>query len=77
VSDLTASPPRYAPVRHPGVPRRWGRAAIADALRAWAAETGGQPRRQDWSLDEPANGRGGAPDDQHGPAAVAARAPRR
>jgi hypothetical protein len=53
VSDLTASPPRYAPVRHPGVPRRWGRATIVDALRTWAAETGGPPRRQDWSGEQP------------------------
>ena len=31
---------RYAPVRHPGVPRRWDRPAIVRALHDWVAETG-------------------------------------
>jgi hypothetical protein len=51
-----ASPaPRYVPVRHPGVPRRWNRASILEALRDWVRETGGPPRRQDWCGEQPAN----------------------
>jgi hypothetical protein len=42
-------PVGYRPRTHPGRPRRWDRDAIADALRAWLRETGGPPRRNDWS----------------------------
>ena len=48
MTDVAASPPRYAPARHPGLPRRWGRASILEALRSWVAETGDPPRRHDW-----------------------------
>ena len=54
-ATASASPPRYVPVRHPGLPRRWGRASIVDALRAWVAEAGGPPRRQDWCGERPAS----------------------
>ena len=40
---------RYAPVAHPGIPGRWSDEAILRALRAWTAEVGAPPRRQDWS----------------------------
>ncbi|MDA0172958.1 hypothetical protein OJ998_27905 [Solirubrobacter taibaiensis] len=39
----------YRPLPHPGRPNRWTRATTLDALRAWTAETGRPPRRQDWS----------------------------
>jgi transposase len=45
---LADSPPRYAPLPYPGIPRRWERASILEALRTWLAETGAPPRRQDW-----------------------------
>jgi Homing endonuclease associated repeat len=32
-----------------------GRASIVDALRAWVAEAGGPPRRQDWCGERPAS----------------------
>lgn len=54
-ATASASPPRYVPLRHPGLPRRWGRASIVDALRAWVAEAGGPPRRQDWCGERPAS----------------------
>src|SRR5262249_23273735 len=38
---------------HPGVPNRWSRAAIVEALRAWTDETGRPPRRQDWTGERP------------------------
>ena len=49
-----AAPSRYAPVAHPGIPRRWNRETIIAALRAWVAETGCAPRRQDWCGERPA-----------------------
>jgi AcrR family transcriptional regulator len=48
-----ASPNPYAPARHPGSPGRWGRESIVEALRRWAAENGGPPRRHDWSGERP------------------------
>ena len=47
-------PVGYRPRTHPGRPRRWDRDAIVDALRAWLAQTGGPPRRDDWSGQRPA-----------------------
>jgi len=44
----------YRPLPHPGRPNRWTRAGILDALRIWTAETGGPPRRHDWSGERPA-----------------------
>lgn len=50
---LAAPRSRYVPKRHPGRPRRWNRESILEALRAWAAQTGSPPRRQDWSGERP------------------------
>src|SRR5262245_23412295 len=52
-----AAPP-YVPLRHPGVPRRWDRPAIVEALREWVALTGAPPRRQDWSGERPGHATG-------------------
>jgi Homing endonuclease associated repeat len=46
-------PVAYRPMAHPGRPRRWSRAAILAALRAWSQETGRPPRRDDWSGERP------------------------
>jgi len=47
------SPVAYRPMAHPGRPKRWDRPTILDALRAWFAETGHAPRRNDWSGERP------------------------
>lgn len=49
VAARPQAPSRYRPMRHPGRPGRWEREAILEALGAWVAETGGPPRRRDWS----------------------------
>jgi hypothetical protein len=43
----------YVPRRHPGVRGTWDRESIVHALRAWVAETGRPPRRQDWGGEQP------------------------
>ncbi len=43
----------YVPVAHPGTPGRWSDEAVLRALRDWAAEMGGAPRRHDWSGEHP------------------------
>ncbi len=50
---VVAERPVYRPLLHPGVPNRWSRAAILEALRQWTAETGRAPRRQDWTGERP------------------------
>jgi hypothetical protein len=40
-------------MRYPGRPHRWDRDSIQVALRAWVAQTGTVPRRQDWSGERP------------------------
>jgi Homing endonuclease associated repeat len=47
------APAAYVPLAHPGMPGRWSDEAILRALRDWAAEMGGPPRRQDWSGAHP------------------------
>lgn len=51
--------PRYAPLAHPGTPRRWNQEAIPQALRDWTEETGRPPRRQEWCGEQPNNGSAG------------------
>jgi HNH endonuclease len=46
----------YVPRRHPGVRGTWDRAAIVAALREWATQTGGPPRRQDWTGERSSDG---------------------
>jgi hypothetical protein len=53
-AEVAAPAPRYAPVRHPGVPHRWDRASIGRALREWVAETASVPRRAEWCGEQPA-----------------------
>jgi hypothetical protein len=43
----------YRQARHPSRRDRWSAPAILDALRAWAHEMGGPPRRQDWTGEQP------------------------
>ena len=50
---VVTPPAGYVPMRHPGRPNRWDRASILAALAAWVRETGGVPRRQDWSGERP------------------------
>jgi Homeodomain-like domain len=48
-TGLVPAPPGYAPMAHPATPGRWDRRSIVDALRAWVAQMGAAPTRQDWS----------------------------
>jgi hypothetical protein len=52
-ATVAPAPSAYVPVRHPGVPRSWDRAAILRALADWVGETGAPPRRVDWSGERP------------------------
>jgi len=52
-TGTASAPAGYVPVAHPGAPGRWSDEAILRALRDWAAEMGGPPRRQDWSGERP------------------------
>jgi hypothetical protein len=46
-------PAAYQPMPHPGTPGRWNPESIREALRAWIAETGAPPGRDDWSGQRP------------------------
>ncbi len=48
-------PAGYRPMAHAGTPGRWDRTSIVNALRAWVAETGARPRRNQWSGHRPAD----------------------
>jgi hypothetical protein len=46
-------PGAHRPQAHPGVRGRWSASSIIAALRAWVADTGCAPRRDDWSGQRP------------------------